>query len=331
MVSGISKPKPTTLFIGLMGMTGVGKSSFIKKLTGDPEIIIGRGLKSCTQEIQPARMNYVDEETKKEYDIYLIDTPGYDDTNRTDTETLKTFVKWLELKEVANVKLSGLIYLHRITDDRIGGSAAKNLTMMQNLVGEDNLKNVMLVTSRWEGMTSEDDLYVAEEREKELKNQGGYWHAMLNFGASYHRYDNKVETAKEIIKQLVHNSPAFLQIQKELKEGLSLGDTAAGKALIEKYEKDRLEQEKKLKAQQVELDALKKEMADAKNMGSKLDALKAMYEASIQEQKDTMKRMEDAAAQKEELARADKEKLEERVTELQRELSKKPPNFCSVM
>lgn len=331
MVSASSKQKPTTLFIGLMGMTGVGKSSFIKKLTGDPEIKIGRGLKSCTQEIQPARMSYIDEETKKEYEIYLIDTPGYDDTNRTDTETLKTFVKWLELKEVADVKLSGLIYLHRITDDRIGGSAAKNLTMMNNLVGEDNLKNVMLVTSRWEGMTSEDDLYVAEEREKELKNAGGYWHAMLNFGASYYRYDNTAETGRKIISQLVRNSPAFLQIQKELKEGLKLGDTAAGKALIEKYEKDRLEQEKKLQKQQEELDALKKQMKESESNGKKIDQLKAMYQASIEEQKDTMRKMEEAAKQKEELAKEDKERLEKTVSDLRTELRNKPSSPCVVM
>ena len=95
-------------------------------------------------------MDYTHEESGKHYEIILIDTPGFDDTNRTDTDTLQALATWLVANKATNIKLSGLIYLHRITDERIGHSAKRNLTMMQNLVGDTNLKNVILVSTRWE-------------------------------------------------------------------------------------------------------------------------------------------------------------------------------------
>ena len=86
----------------------------------------------------------------KQYNVYLVDTPGFDDTEMSDTDVLYKFVEWLQLQAQNKLKLSGLIYLHRITDNRMPGSATRNLSMMLKLVGEENLKNVVLVTSRWE-------------------------------------------------------------------------------------------------------------------------------------------------------------------------------------
>jgi len=39
--------KEPPVFIAVMGMTGVGKSSFIKQLTQNGDVKIGRGLTSC--------------------------------------------------------------------------------------------------------------------------------------------------------------------------------------------------------------------------------------------------------------------------------------------
>ena len=38
--------KETDILIGVMGMTGVGKTSFVKQIT-DLNMIIGHGLESC--------------------------------------------------------------------------------------------------------------------------------------------------------------------------------------------------------------------------------------------------------------------------------------------
>lgn len=39
--------KQHPIYIGVMGMTGTGKSTFIKTLTNDPNVVVGTGLRSC--------------------------------------------------------------------------------------------------------------------------------------------------------------------------------------------------------------------------------------------------------------------------------------------
>ena len=84
------------------------------------------------------------------YDVYFADTPGFDDSSRSDTDVLKNIVTWLGAMRSKDIKLSGIIYLHRITDDRVGGTAWRNLRMLHNLVGADKMANVLLVSTRWE-------------------------------------------------------------------------------------------------------------------------------------------------------------------------------------
>ena len=84
------------------------------------------------------------------YDVYFADTPGFDDSSRADTDVLRNIVTWLGAMRENRLKLSGIIYLHRISDTRVGGTACRNLRMLQNLVGPDNMSNVLLVSTRWE-------------------------------------------------------------------------------------------------------------------------------------------------------------------------------------
>jgi len=51
---------------------------------------IGRNLKSCTAEVQLA-----DEFTLDGRPVILIDTPGFDDTDRSDTDILKLIAAFL--------------------------------------------------------------------------------------------------------------------------------------------------------------------------------------------------------------------------------------------
>ena len=51
---------------------------------------VGMHLESCTAEVQPA-----DEFTLDERQIILIDTPGFDDTNKSDTDILKLIAAFL--------------------------------------------------------------------------------------------------------------------------------------------------------------------------------------------------------------------------------------------
>ena len=81
-----------------------------------------------------------------------MDTPGFDDTDRDDGDVLNEIASWLYLQRKKELKLTGLIYLHRITDNRVGSTAVRNLRLLRALVGEDNMRNLVLVTNRWEDL-----------------------------------------------------------------------------------------------------------------------------------------------------------------------------------
>jgi hypothetical protein len=60
-------------------------------------------------------------------------------------------------------KLTGVIYIHRISDIRFTGIAGRNFKMFRELCGDSTLKNVILVTNMW-GDVPQD---VGEAREEE--------------------------------------------------------------------------------------------------------------------------------------------------------------------
>ncbi|CAM1505055.1 Fc.00g106920.m01.CDS01 [Cosmosporella sp. VM-42] len=123
------KPRPTDIFVAIMGMTGTGKSTFISLCTGE-DVLVGHSLESCTQNIGIYQCRW-----SSDVDIYLVDTPGFDDTTRSDTDVLKDIATWLTNSYQKDLKLSGIMYLHRITDHRMVGSAKKNLFMFKKLCG----------------------------------------------------------------------------------------------------------------------------------------------------------------------------------------------------
>lgn len=96
------------------------------------------------QDVRCSTMRY------RSYEVTLVDTPGFDDTKRVDTDTLLELAEWLKSQRQKEVKLAGLIYLHRITDNQLGSFAVENLRLVKALVGENNMRNVVLVTNRWE-------------------------------------------------------------------------------------------------------------------------------------------------------------------------------------
>lgn len=98
--------------------------------------------------------------------VHLIDTPGFDDTNRTDADVLKQVALWLGSTYKDGKLLDGLLYLHRIIDTRMMGSARRNLLMFAELCGPNCFRHVVLATTMWSIV----DVKIGEAREKELVN-----------------------------------------------------------------------------------------------------------------------------------------------------------------
>ncbi|KAM0350167.1 hypothetical protein ACHAPU_003332 [Fusarium lateritium] len=203
-----------------MGITGSGKSSFISKCSAQ-SVTIGHRQGSCTSvvDVYPYKVS-------ADSTVYLIDTPGFDDTDRSDTDVLKEIAAWLSDSYKHKILLHGIIYLHRISDIRMQGSARRNLMTFRKLCGDDALKKVILASTMWD-ITREED---ATMREQELKETEDFWGWMLKQGSSCHRYDNTAESARQIVLSLTgHKSEIVTDLQRQIVDnGLSLDETAAG-------------------------------------------------------------------------------------------------------
>ncbi|KIJ63777.1 hypothetical protein HYDPIDRAFT_91834 [Hydnomerulius pinastri MD-312] len=210
-----------------MGPTGAGKSSFVNQAVGRPEAVgVGHDLKSCTTDVQAVRYPHSDGHRN----IVLVDTPGFDDTCVSDTQILRTIADWLNKTYKQKIKLAGLLYLHRISDVRFGGTPLRNLSVFKDLCGVANLQNVILVTTMWDEVGDSD----GSLKEAELVSK--FWNGMIQLGSRTRRFDRTQDSPWEIInslnlKSLKDRKP--LQIQQEMvDQGLPLEKTTAGKTLL---------------------------------------------------------------------------------------------------
>ena len=65
---------------------------FIRTATGSSEIVVNNDLNSQTPAVQPIRCLHPDGRRN----IVLVDTPGFDDTNLSDVQILRTIAHWLK-------------------------------------------------------------------------------------------------------------------------------------------------------------------------------------------------------------------------------------------
>lgn len=224
---------------------------------------IGYGLESCTSEVHVSEPFALDGRI-----VTLIDTPGFDDTVKTEAEILRLIADFLSATYVpffyprrpladsnmcryeSGRKLNGVIFLHRISDYRMGGIARKNFRLFKKLCGDDALKSVVIATNMWGDVTPE----VGEKRENELSTNDLFFKPALEKGAKVVRHDNTLESAYKIIREIMGFPPAALSIQKELvDEHKTIEQTAAGQDL-------KVELEAQIKKQKEEMDGIRAEM-----------------------------------------------------------------------
>ncbi|CAA7269495.1 unnamed protein product [Cyclocybe aegerita] len=206
-----------------MGPTGTGKTSFINLLSGS-NLRVGNDLESCTGDVQISKPFVLDGHI-----ITLIDTPGFDDTRLSDTSVLNMIAAYLAYSHECGKKLTGVIYMHRILDNRIGGISARSFRLFRNLCGDATLCSVIIATTMWDQVGVE----VGEEREKELATKDVFFRPALSKGARMARHSNTLESAQTIIRSLLQegSQSVTLQIQEELARGFDISETNAGKEL----------------------------------------------------------------------------------------------------
>ena len=103
--------------------------------------------------------------------------------------------------------MSGILYLHRISDPRMGGISRRNFNMFRKLCGDETLKNVLIVTTMW-GLV---DPQVGEAREEQLKTNDTFFKPVLDKGARMARHNDTCKCAQDLVRMIMKNHPQALR------------------------------------------------------------------------------------------------------------------------
>lgn len=299
---------PKDIVIAVMGMTGVGKSTFINNFS-DESVLIGHGLEACTGKVAIYPSTLPDG-TK----FLLADTPGFDDTYKSDTDILREVASWLAEAYKNKIKLSGIIYLHRIVDVRLGGSAMKNLRMFKALCGEEGLGSVVLATTRWSSVTAEE----GAARERQLCENPQMWKSMIEKGSKVFRHDRDEESAVEIVQYLIKRKRTVtLDIQVDLVDkGLTLDRTTAGQEVTAELEKQRIVYEARIKDLQKEMN--EKMQARDEELMEEMADFRRKLEEGIENERRLVAGKEELRKQLEDEARRERDQLLEQLRHQER-------------
>lgn len=234
------------VFIAVIGVTGAGKTTFISRATGRTDLEIGHSIDSCksngthhppgafsantatmtgTHDVIPVTFT-LDGQT-----VTLIDTPGFDDSDRSDADILTLVANYMATTYEQGMLLTGVIFMHPINQQRLLGSEARRNRLFKKILGENAYKRVIIATTMWNQVSQRE----AESRMDQRRNRSDVWGDMVKLGAEVVRHDDDSGSATAIIKSVVQfGSPVELQLQKELLEaGGQIGLTSAGKQLDE--------------------------------------------------------------------------------------------------
>ncbi|KFZ09175.1 hypothetical protein V502_08879 [Pseudogymnoascus sp. VKM F-4520 (FW-2644)] len=226
----VDQKKP--IVIAVLGKTGSGKTSLIKAVTGK-DLKVGHGLTSCTEDVLPVSCRIGNE------NVILVDTPGFSDTNVTDTEILRRIAEWMKDFYDDGFLLSGIIYLYRYSNGR-------------------SLKNVVLATTMWEKVDKNKGL------ERELELQNNFWKDMIGDGSTVASIMSETGgEARELVISLLKNKPLSTKLQEELQGGKTLDQTEAGTEIREDIVKLVQQLKKEKEADIAELKLAKESHCDA--------------------------------------------------------------------
>ncbi|KAK4155081.1 P-loop containing nucleoside triphosphate hydrolase protein [Chaetomidium leptoderma] len=302
--------------IAVMGVTGAGKSTFIETVTGR-EAGVGDSLASATSTINAFELIH------KNTRYVLIDTPGFNDTERPDTEITTLILDWLTSSFADTTtsppqQLNGVLYLHRITDPRMSGTALRNTRMFRKLVGHDGFPHVLLATTCWERVPAA----VGLAREAELRRNRDFWGAMVDRGATMARLPNRGDRAAALrLLERMGTRGEFVPeaVDEVVVQGKTVGETvaavAAGEgehAQAEEVLRKQLEAEKRAAEARLHEEMVGRE----RERQAQLDREREAAELQRRQQ------LGDECRRQEEEARREEERHKREREELQREIER---------
>ncbi|KAF8243439.1 P-loop containing nucleoside triphosphate hydrolase protein, partial [Wilcoxina mikolae CBS 423.85] len=172
----------------VLGETGSGKSSFINTISPN-SVEVGHDLTAYTQVPESVEVDIDDRVA------LLVDTPGFNDTHRSDTQILWEIARTLISQMELGAKLRGVLYLYDISAARMTGSSLRQLSLIEKICGPEAFDNVFLVTTKWASGSGTLDRFQAAYpiREGDLRRQ--FWNPMIKKGAKMVRFNGTVGSA----------------------------------------------------------------------------------------------------------------------------------------
>ena len=204
-------------------------------------------------------------------------------------------------------RLNGVIFLHRISDVRMGGVARKNFRLFRKLCGDESLSSVAIVTNMWNEVTQQK----GEQRERELANNGAFFKSALEKGACMIRHDDTAESAHNIVSRLADRDTITLAVQREMvKEHKMVSQTSAGLDLQAELNEQSKRHRAGLRDMQARMEALMREKDDQHQ-----EELKELNEA-IHDVREQMMKVKSHSAKLQDDRIADKKKFEQEAQEM---------------
>ncbi|KAM7183492.1 GTPase IMAP family member 4 [Naviculisporaceae sp. PSN 640] len=235
----VAQQKLRPIMVMIVGLTGAGKTTFTRLASGRTDLEVGDGLDSCTQDPEAVRFD-LDGRT-----IVLIDTPGFDDTNRNDVDILEHIAKWLAKQGFSKRQpLDGMILLHPITDFHFDSSLEKRRTrILQKILGKNAYKRVVVATTMWEFLVKDMESEVDKEISRRWSQRGGVWDEFRQGGAHLTKHFNTPASAERILRIIIRASEeaerASILIQEELaKRNMKFTETTLGEELTSLLDHD---------------------------------------------------------------------------------------------
>ncbi|KIM73928.1 hypothetical protein PILCRDRAFT_80568, partial [Piloderma croceum F 1598] len=142
--------------------------------------------------------------------VVFVDTPGSDDETWSVRDILSKIAAWLVKSYAEKVDLAAVIYLHRISDNRMGGLELKNLQEFEKSCGQQRMSNVIIATTMWNNVRQETGV----RREEELKTS--FWKGMVDNGCRTERFEETYESAWFIIGSLADRAKMQVPIRWEI-------------------------------------------------------------------------------------------------------------------
>jgi hypothetical protein len=171
-----------------------------------------------------------------EFKVHLIDTPGLNDTYRSESDVVKEVAFWLSKAHASDCLLNGVIYLHDISAPKWTGSAKRGLGFLKVLCGSENYESIVLSTTKWDIVP----LQMGMDRQRELVSKSEMWGDLVARGSFVYPHSAGRVSALAIIEHIIIKDRKYtLAIQRELRSGNeNLSETQAGREMLRLWEEE---------------------------------------------------------------------------------------------